>query len=364
MFSGVKNFISRHKRKFLVTGAIIGGTVITVRYAQRKLREFQEAQTRAFIEKTKRMQHFESTERTCNQAILGLSPSLGDEILKILNSEEILEKLRKNPENKIELWEKLKILSFTRLTAFIYASSILVVTLRVQLNLLGGYLYKDTVTGEAKITDDIRQAYLSLIQHFLKDGINHLVKLIDEKVRMILKKYTLDQKIGLSEVENIFWSIQLAVNSDAKDPNSKMAHYVLPTEVNETGVLSKMFLETLDMLESDDVAILCSNNVSRGFSIAVDSIAEFYTENVKANGALANFTDKPATSKLELNEIYNINSVALHLAKLIPILNGITSKSFDSNSKPPNLATSLITLFLVSDKVKILGANVYEVFSV
>lgn len=380
MFSSVKNFLSRHKRKFIVTGVLVGGTVLAVQYAQRKLREFQEAQAREFIERTRRTQHFESTERTCNQAIMGVAAPLCTEILQNLDTQVLLDQLREKPENKQELWHELKIRSFTRLATLVYACSMLVVALRVQLNILGGYLYKEKVSGQAQISSDMQQMYLSLIQHFQNEGIVRMAKLIESKVRTILGDYDLRQQLSLSEVEQIFWSIQMAVNSDEEDPSSAMGKYVLPQELDDAGgseQMAKIFAETLDMLEAEDSASLNTYNVTRGFTIVMDSIAEFYYEPLKKNGNLASSSSSSpivditnlcngngvAITKADLNVATNINQVKIPLAKVIPIVNGLAGKAFSATVKPPSLSTSLVTLFLVSDKIKMLGANVYEVFS-
>ncbi|KAG4076434.1 hypothetical protein HA402_005877 [Bradysia odoriphaga] len=378
MFSSVKNFLSRHKRKFIVTGVVVGGGVLALQYAQRKLREFQEAQTREFIQRTRRSQHFESTERTCNQAIMGVAPALCDKILKRLNTDIILQQIREMPENKVELWNELKVQAFTRLTTLVYACSMLVVSLRIQLNILGGYLYKDTVAdGQTELTKENQQRYLSLSQHLLDEGVEKLITLIERKVREVLGQYELKQNLSLADTEQIFWSIQMAVNSDVQDPNSTLGKYILQDELdypNETELLTKMYTETLDMLESDESSSLNTYNVSRGFSIVMDSIADYYYEPLKKTGmdiANENSISLPSTSKSDLNvattstatTMPNINSVQLPLAKLIPIVNGLGGKPFSVNVRPASLSTSLVTLYLVSDKVKILGANVYEVFS-
>lgn len=392
MFSGIRNFVSRHRRKFIFTGAVVAGSVLALRYAQRKLYEYQEAKAREFFEKTRRTQHFETTERTCNQAIMGLAPNLIDQILKTLDTEPILEKLRNNPDNKIDLWNEMKILAFSRLTALVYACSMLVVTLRIQFNILGGYLYKDTVSGEEKISNGLQQNYVALIQYFLKDGVETLCKLIESKVRQVVSGYDLNQKLTLAETEQIFWSIQMAVNSDAQDPNSLLASYAFPADVLEnsnSSVFSKMFTETIDMMESDETSSLNTNNISRGFSIVMDSIADFYLKPIngtKVNGIvktnanettetqadnekqLETVSEQPGTSKSALNTftsdstLPNLNSATIPLPKLIPIIDGLAKQQFSNSSKPPGLSTSLVTLYLISDKVKTLGANVYEVF--
>lgn len=80
-----------------------------MRYAQQKLREWQEREAKEFFERTRRQQHFESTERTCNQTILSLMTTLNEALAKAVNTEQVVEELRKKPENKVELWDKLKV---------------------------------------------------------------------------------------------------------------------------------------------------------------------------------------------------------------------------------------------------------------
>lgn len=393
MFSGIKNFLSRHKRKFIATGVIVGGSVLAVQYAQRKLREFQEAQAREFIERTRRTQHFESTERTCNQAIMGVAGPLCAGILQNLDTQHVLDELRNNPNDKQALWHELKVLAFTRIATLVYACSMLVVSLRIQLNILGGYLYKEksSAGGAMNFSAAMQQSYLSLNQHFQTEGCARMARLIESKVRTILADYDLRQPLSLAEVEQIFWSIQMAVNSDDDDPSSAMGRYVMPSELSDADAeqMSKLFAETLDMLEAEDSAALNTYNVTRGFTIVMDSIAEFYYEPMKRSAAgkevtaATNLPDVPivditdmcngngtAITRSDLNAAplsasasSNINNVKIPMAKLIPIVNGLAGKAFSSVVKPPSLSTSLVTLFLVSDKVKTLGANVYEVFS-
>lgn len=384
MLSRLRDFLTRHRRKFVITGVIVGGSYVALKYAQKKLIEMQERQAREFMEKTRRLQHFESTEKTCNQVIIGMGAELMQAILKECSTDDLLAQLRENPPNKVELWEEMKIVSFTRLTTFIYASSMLVVALRIQLNLLGGYLYTDTVTNflgdpgksakTPKINDDLKQQYLSLIRHFIQDGgLSELVRLIRAKVLEVMKQLPLTKKLSLSDIEQLFWSLQMAINSDANvDPCSKMCKYLMPSQITDftSGgpVLQKMFNETLDLLESDDASSVCSNNICRGFSLAVDAMAESISETVtmsqKSNiNNNLNTTQTSTTASSSATDLLNINNVQIALAKIIPIVSGLTSKGFDSSTRPQNLATSLITFYVVSEKCKVLGANVYETFS-
>ncbi|XP_055326582.1 peroxisomal biogenesis factor 3 [Sitodiplosis mosellana] len=388
MFSAMKNFVNRHRRKFLIGGFVVAGGMLTLRYAQRKLIEYQESKAREFFERTRRTQHFESTERTCNQAIMGLAPNLIEQILKNLDADHIVAELRNKPDEKIVLWNKLKVLAIGRLCALVYACSMLVITLRVQFNILGGYLYKDAINSDEQVTSELQHNYVALIQHFLSDGCDALCQLVEQKVEQIVNSYDLSRKLTLNETEQIFCSIQMAINSDASDPSTHLASYVYPSDVpasTSDALFEKMYNETIDMLESSDVSMLNANNVSRGFSIVMDNIADFYfkpvngtivTENgIKPNHITNTSTAAATTSAIESTDecatiteastsepLPNINTVSIPIPKLIPVINGLAKQRFNTTNQPPGLSTSLVTLYLISEKVKILGANTYEVF--
>ncbi|XP_017019559.1 peroxisomal biogenesis factor 3 [Drosophila kikkawai] len=396
MLSRLQDFLSRHRRKFIVTGVLVGGTIFAARYAQRRLVEFQEKQAREFFERTRRMHHFESTEKTCNQVILGMGEEMCQAVLRECSTDELLEQLRQNPKNKLELWEDMKIVSFTRLATYVYASSMLVIALRVQLNLLGGYIYRDIMTEQKQITDELKQQYLSLIRHFITEsGIQDLARYIRTQVIAVTKSMPLTQQLSLTDMEQLFWSLQMSINADTRrDPNSRMSKYLLPSQnPSHSPLLQQMYNETLDLLESEDAIGVCSHNVSRGFVLACDAIAESMGQtlqhlppgelakqqesqqplkfNQPGSSTSSQNQDNPTTSTAaaaataasENNNLLNINRVLMALAKLIPIISGITSRGFDSTARPHNLPTQLLTFYVVAEKTKTLGANVYETFS-
>ncbi|XP_030571309.1 peroxisomal biogenesis factor 3 [Drosophila novamexicana] len=374
MLSRLQDFLTRHRRKFVVTGVLVGGTIYAARYAQRKLVEYQERQAREFFERSRRMHHFESTERTCNQVILGMGEEMCQAVLHECSTDELLEQLRQNPTNKLELWEQMKIVSFTRLATFVYASSMLVIALRVQLNLLGGYIYRDIMTEQRQITDELKQQYLSLIRHFIThDGIRDLARFIRSQVVEVLKSMPLTRQLTLADTEQIFWSLQMSINGDTRnDPNSKMSKYLLPdlTRLQErfncSPLLQQMYNETLDLLESEDCVGVCAHNVSRGFVLSCDAIAESMGDTLQhlAPGELQQQQPINGQSKQSNNNnLLDVNRVLVALAKLIPIISGLTSHGYDSSARPHNLPTQLLSFYVVSEKSKMLGANVYETFS-
>lgn len=166
------------------------------RYARWRLAEWQRQQEMEYVEQARKQHHFESNLRTCTITLFSLVPNLRDALMEKLNCEAITGKLRERPSNKLELWEELKVLSFTRTVASVYSSCMLFVFLRVQLNIVGGYMYLDSlmVTGEASngkkvhIAEGLQKRYLALVTYLVGDGLDFLIEEVRRAVEGKIKR--------------------------------------------------------------------------------------------------------------------------------------------------------------------------------
>ncbi|XP_012277186.1 peroxisomal biogenesis factor 3 [Orussus abietinus] len=378
MFSRLKGFLNRHKRKFIIGGVVIGGFVFITRYTQRKLWELHANQVREVIERLRRKQHFESTERTCNQTILSLAISLRDSVSDALNTEEVLNQLRNGCNVKVVAWNNLKVLAFSRSAVHIYVNAMLVATLRIQLNLLGGYLFKDSqnLQGAIKINEMIQQRYLCLCIYFMEEGVQKLSSFIKEKVEEVVASKSLAEKLSVRDLEQIYWAIVSSVSADSsREPVKNLTSYMLPPncERESEGIMLKLINETLDLLESEEVQNLIRNSVRSGFVLAIDHISEYFTETIAMpNGsasvpAPSNQTNEPCTESVDNSmdvarytyEFVNLHNITMPLAKIIPIIHGQVQNIQTKGDIPSDWMERLI----LNDKLKILGANVYEAFS-
>lgn len=193
MFSRLQNFFQTHRRKIFVTGAVLGGVYVIGKLSQWKLSEWYENQQAEFLVQSKKQLHFDGNQKTCNTTFYSLLPGLKDLLLESLDTEAITEKLRNKPLDKLSLWEQLKVTSFARTVTAIYASSLLLVFLRVQLNVLGGYMYLDIEVEDGGgpstvqeqrvyVSDASQKRYLGVVRHFLDNGVQELVDVIKEAV--------------------------------------------------------------------------------------------------------------------------------------------------------------------------------------
>uniref|UniRef100_A0A8C7VMZ6 Peroxisomal biogenesis factor 3 n=1 Tax=Oncorhynchus mykiss TaxID=8022 RepID=A0A8C7VMZ6_ONCMY len=339
MFSSTWNFLKRHKRKFIFAGAFVGGVYFLGKYAQKKIREMQEREASEYIAQARRQFHFESNQRTCNMT--------GTVLL---------------PANKLDIWEDLKIISFTRSVVAVYSTCMLVVLLRVQLNIIGGYLYLDNSVSKSGMMPlappDVQQQYLSSIQHLLGDGLSEMITAVKKAVQNTLGGVSLKQSLSLQELEQHLNQIRAQVEEgDGGSTHRPLSWYMMPDEENtlaaqacgltENDVTTiKLLNETRDMLESPDFGTVLNTCLNRGFNRFLDNMAEFFRPPPGAQG-----DSTPITTPDSLSH------VSLPVAKIIPIVNG------QIHSICSEIPSHFVQDLLMIDQVKEFAANVYETFS-
>uniref|UniRef100_U3ILT2 Peroxisomal biogenesis factor 3 n=1 Tax=Anas platyrhynchos platyrhynchos TaxID=8840 RepID=U3ILT2_ANAPP len=327
MLRSLWSFLKRHKKKCLVLGTFLGGVYLLGKYGQKKIREIQEREAAEYIAQARRQYHFESNQRTCNMTVLSMLPTLRDTLMHQLNSESLTSLLKNRPANKLEIWEDLKIISFTRSIVAVYSTCMLVVLLRVQLNIIGGYIYLDNAAvcknGTTPLAPpEVQQQYLSSIQHLLGDGLTELITIVKQAVHKVFGSISLKHALSLLELEQKLKEIRKVVehkDSDQSAPYSPLCHYLMPDEENPLATQAcglterdtatiKLLNETRDMLESPDFSTVLSTCLNRGFSQLLDNVAEFF---------------RPTEQDLSQNgSVNSLSSVSLPLAKIIPIING------------------------------------------
>uniref|UniRef100_A0A8D3CWX7 Peroxisomal biogenesis factor 3 n=1 Tax=Scophthalmus maximus TaxID=52904 RepID=A0A8D3CWX7_SCOMX len=345
MFSSVWNFVKRHKRKFIFTGAVVGGVYFLGKYAQKKLMELQEREATEYMAQARRQFHFESNQRTCNMT--------GDHVTHTSSPQRHAALRCTSPANKLEIWEDLKIISFTRTVVAVYSTCMLVVLLRVQLNVIGGYLYLDNSVGKNGTTPlappDVQQQYLSSIQHLLGDGLTELMTVVKRAVQSSLGEVSLKQSLSLLELEQQLSWIRAEVEAGSE---RSLSWYLLADDENaladqacgltDNDVLTiRLLNETRDMLDSPDFATVLNVCLNRGFSRLLDNLAEF-------------FRPPPGDCAAAPDSLSVVN---LPLAKIIPIING--QINLICSETPSHFVQDL----LLNDQVKEFAANVYETFS-
>ncbi|XP_071443732.1 uncharacterized protein Pex3 [Hetaerina americana] len=216
MFSRIQNFISRHRRKFFgvaVTGAIIWGGWSYVNW---RMQRSEEEYVREVLKKAKRHMHHKSSAQAAEKQVTALVPVAAKATNDALDTNGIVSQLKTGSkvspkdgsvqyskgdketqlpltaEERIAKWDELKRVSIARAVAYAYIPSILIVFIRLQLGVLGGYVFKccggDNIAAFLEGSDEkqskeenqenmpfeIQEAYLSLTQFFLEGQSNSI----------------------------------------------------------------------------------------------------------------------------------------------------------------------------------------------
>uniref|UniRef100_A0A6N2KX51 Peroxin-3 n=1 Tax=Salix viminalis TaxID=40686 RepID=A0A6N2KX51_SALVM len=159
----LRNFWRRHKRKILITAGVLGsGYFLCKLYNahQQKLadleRELARQRANDEIIKAQLQGHFENVQLIADTTSLPHAMQyLRARIAEVLDLSQLTERLQKGkgqpttltPSEKFELWDRLKILSFTQMLVSLWAVTMLSLYIKVQVNILGRHLYIDTARG-------------------------------------------------------------------------------------------------------------------------------------------------------------------------------------------------------------------------
>ena len=403
MFSRFKDFLYRHRRKFLFGGLLAGGMVFASKYAEQKFIEWQERERNILLEKQKRRQHFDSTKRTANTTIFSLSSSLKEVIVRELDSDTLLQAIRDQPATKHISWEQLKIVAFSRTICTVYSSSLLAAVVHVQLMLLGGYTYGDLINeGHAgvSITQQVQRRYLLLIQDFVTNGLVDLIETIGRAVYHTVNGLSLSRSLTIKQLEGVFQEIVLSLTGEkvlqeASNTGSFVLHpwsyYVTRESLNAEEsssndaveqLLKNMIVETSDVLDSNDFNCVVQTLIQQGLNHILDRVTEYYPTNntfyKNANNNIETHTnensdikDISSPSTDEDDKIVNISpdsiveqpetyiwNAELPVAKLIPLLCHLVHGALSPAHG------QLIQKLINDGKLETLSYSVYEGFSI
>jgi len=405
MFNRMKTFVKNHWKKAIVGGVAVQVIAYGANYAANRFLAYHEARALDLWKKMKKDEHFSRMEETYLETYSSLLPSLKGSILLNLDSESITQLLKTGTgNNKVELWEELKLLAFSRVLVTIYGSSLLNVILRIQLSVIGGYLFIESNRAEQKhewrnvngivlsnntaIDKDLQHKYLSLANHLVQAGMEKLCAYIYAKTKEVVGSLSLKQKISINDLEQIFLNI---VSKMERDPEATIPSegngspakypwkYIFPLDVLEAhdffrnnvqrcnphylppDMYERLLCDTFDLLDSDDVTGLLGNFESQGISHFCDRVADCLaslssetqvSQSVLANGSAAGHVGPSA----DHNHIFS--EVQVPVAKMIPILNNLVEGRAQLSKTDP-----WVSLLVNSEGVRLLAANVYESFS-
>ncbi|KAJ3167135.1 peroxin [Geranomyces variabilis] len=368
--SSIHGFLGRNRRKFYWLGGTAGTGYVLFKYAQWKWTEYNTKRDLEQTAKSNVKRRFEQNLQDCTFAVGSLLPTLGENLFEELNVELVTAQLQqtrqaaaakgegstelgaattttttttpaaaqppaqppttsvdkvtatntaadasegpKPKKGKIELWQELKILSFTRTISSVYLVTLLIVFTHLQLNLLGRFFYLDsvvafsqvdheqeikgTVGGTKGVSDETERKYLTFSWYVLNVGWKQCVKKVQAAVDEVVGSMSLKEPITYNSVIDIITRVREKVeNNPDGTAGVSPSVYLLPEEGHEEEVLraggcsndafvmdaslKELLNETRDFLESADFHKVVTSCFDEAFDLLLKQIRPtFFTD--------------------------------------------------------------------------------------
>ncbi|KAI9105639.1 Peroxin-3 [Phlyctochytrium arcticum] len=412
----IGGFLSRNRRKFYWVGGTVGSGYMLVKYAQWKWREFQQRREVEQTAKANVKRRFEQNLQDCTFAVGSLLPTLGENLFDALNVELLTAQLQQSRQakteeegtkedsgqsatssgppkkTKLELWDELKILGFTRTISSVYLITLLITFTHLQLNLLGRFFYLDSVIAfkqvdhEQEIRGQIgggptesrngvsyetERKYLTFSWYVLNVGWKACVERVRKATEEVLGDVSLKEQTSYGSLIETVSKIR-AIVEDESQPS--MTSYLLPQEGNEEQVLSaggvdtvvdpelrSLLDETRDFLESSDFQKVVSSCFDEAFDILFKQIRpHFISEHDMHITRSATVVEVPETTAEETTTSMSITadeteviSKSIPLAGVIPVfsrlvhnvVNGVPNVFLEILSSQPELKALSVIMY-------------------
>ncbi|KAF9963050.1 peroxin [Mortierella alpina] len=210
---------------------------------------------------------------------------------------------------KLELWNELKIMSFTRTVTALYSLTFLTLLTQVQLNLLGRFTYVSSVVALSNTTDasyrmeststkgslsstngqldfQTEKKYLTFSYWLLHEGWRRWSEKVREVVEDVIGGTSLKKTFTAKEFSDLLGQIRARLEYTEVNGNQvhvNMREYMLPDEVADERevlraggvdefdlvvdpVLGHLLDETRDFIDSDDFSTVLSSTLTATFA--------------------------------------------------------------------------------------------------
>ncbi|CCG81165.1 putative Peroxisomal membrane protein [Taphrina deformans PYCC 5710] len=292
----MRDFLRRHKRKFITASVVTAGLYYAYSYATSRLRDISDRATDERTAKDNLKRRFKQNQQDATFNVIAFMPELSEKILEALKVESITAELQAQKQgrstttggslaeddtasmrsgyseithstlgrrSKLELWNDVKITSITRIFSLYYCIALLVLFTRIQLNLIGRGNYVASVMsivdeeGEAKITlsdesvdgsgannnnnnNALTREYMTFTWFLLNRGWSGVVDRVKGAVEEVFSRLEVREDITLSQIRLLTSRVRSVIefNGSGDDHYDWLPH-VLPPRDQEAGVLQE-----------------------------------------------------------------------------------------------------------------------------
>ncbi|OQV20398.1 putative Peroxisomal biogenesis factor 3 [Hypsibius exemplaris] len=245
MFRKTYDFVKKHKKKALLAGAVYGGVyaynnndVVRIvvdgscSWAWKKLSDFLPAARASNLEEPNQPhanhlrsgRSFGDSGGNCqpetpdgfvkDESVVATTLQLLEEALRLidqlLNVDALRQKISQNPANKLELWEDMKILAWSRCFVAIYCVCHLVVYIKVQTGVASRLMYSQGAETTEKLhwKLGIISRHMQCTEYPIREGLGQLVKIVKNVVQKPVAPRQLQDALTLADIKQVVYEVR------------------------------------------------------------------------------------------------------------------------------------------------------------
>mmetsp|Transcript_41948 Transcript_41948/g.164354 ORF Transcript_41948/g.164354 Transcript_41948/m.164354 type:complete len:346 (-) Transcript_41948:2239-3276(-) len=277
VLSSTLGFIKRHRIKIAI--AVGGATCLYVYYS---FRQKYLTITRALEEEresgaTRLQDGFTASLKHAHELLRKMLPEVREVIFKLADSDSLVRELQATPvrEHKKNLWERLKVVSFVRPIASVYAICVLELVLVTKFNLVGRYMSSEKSMSELPsgfLTKQTQHKFVELARVSLfGSSMDDLVRVIQQAVVEVVGPIQLDSRLTGADLVLAMINIRKKVESNSKAAlreilvESCLSPAAKDSRPEELENLTTLLHEEADILDNDDAGTVLGEILDRAF---------------------------------------------------------------------------------------------------
>lgn len=251
--------------------------------------------------KAQMQEHFETIQRIADTTTLPHAMNfLSSRINEELNLSVLTESLKQGKntltlQEKLELWDRLKVLSFTKMVSSLWAMTMLNLFVRVQVNILGRHLYIDIARSleisplleeGALIDHDDEQRFLSIADFLASHSLPALISNVHAAAAESLKSKQLKDTFTSATLHETVMQILDTFMSTGRPRH--WIEYIMPecaklpslNPSSSTKDLNPSDLSKFEQLKTETQAVLSSDEFRNVVEVSLRTVADALVKEV------------------------------------------------------------------------------------
>ncbi|KAK6751688.1 hypothetical protein RB195_003230 [Necator americanus] len=268
--SGTWEFIKRHKGKIIAGGVLIGGaTAYMLQMKQQSHTSLVPNHYSPDSLQVKRRYIFDTNQRACDQSISDLVKDLKTRVQLRFDVESLITKLKEDVtlsvEEKVELWNHVKVLSIARIVGIAYTYSLLTATLKAQISILAADIisYFDldasypssplelSESDNSSAVAGSRKIFVQCTQYFLTTGTLKLLQLVEETCKDVSSTLLLTDQVNSDRMREVFEAADQIISKKVPTFFSALVAPLTESEKCSSDPVMQLLTRLVKSLESE-----------------------------------------------------------------------------------------------------------------